>query len=710
MCGIVGYVGRRDACPILIKGLHRLEYRGYDSAGVALVNPDGRLNVFKCKGKVSDLEHFLDGKDLGGNIGIAHTRWATHGVPNDANAHPHYSESENIALIHNGIIENYRVLKDALEQHGYTFRSSTDSEVLVNLIEYVRRTNGCTLFEAVQQALRQVVGAYAIAVVEKGNTDRIIAARQSSPMVVGIGEGEYFLSSDAASIIEYTEDFVYVGDGEIAVIDRNAPLKIVTLDNHDAKIDIKKLQLSISQLEKGGYPHFMLKEIYEQPRTIVDCIRGRINPDTCEVKLSGVIDHRDRFVNARRIIFVACGTSWHASLIGEHLVESICRIPVEVEYASEFRYRNPIIREDDIVVAVSQSGETADTLAAVELARKAGAFVFGICNVVGSSIARATDSGAYIHVGPEIGVASTKAFTGQVTVMAMLALAVGRERGTVTEAYYNEVSAALLHLPETMEEVLKVAPQVADLAKIFTYAHNFIYLGRGYNYPTALEGALKLKEISYIHAEGYPAAEMKHGPIALIDAEMPTVAIATPDHTYEKTASNIEEIKARLKADGICCEILIMGGTPSFPVHAEMTGEFLSPGTCVIQDAGYRKAYPDLKFTPAAALLTRVVSRPSRDTFTLDLGCKAVATDPQPERAEIVGMEYARTVIQNEEHWVVRVPEEHIADIPPIGTELFAIPTHVCPTSALYPAVPVVENGEVTGWWKVAARDRRLTL
>ena len=519
MCGIVGYVGRRDACPILVKGLHRLEYRGYDSAGIALVNATGALHVFKCKGKVSDLEHFLEGKDLGGTIGIAHTRWATHGVPNDTNAHPHYSESEQIALIHNGIIENYRVLKDALVENGYTFRSSTDSEVLVNLIEYVRRTNGCTLFEAVQQALRQVVGAYAIAVVEKGNTDRIIAARQSSPMVVGIGEGEYFLSSDAASIIEYTQDFVYVGDGEIAVIERDKPLKVVTLDNHEGKIDIRKLQLSISQLEKGGYPHFMLKEIYEQPSTLVDCIRGRINPDTCEVKLSGVIDHRDKFLAARRIIFVACGTSW--------------------------RYRNPIIREDDIVIAVSQSGETADTLAAVELARKAGAFVFGICNVVGSSIARATDSGAYIHVGPEIGVASTKAFTGQVTVMAMLALAVGREKGTVSDAYYHEVASALLHLPETLEEVLKVAPQVADLAKIFTYAHNFIYLGRGYNYPTALEGALKLKEISYIHAEGYPAAEMKHGPIALIDAEMPTVAIATPDHTYEKTASNIEEIRAR---------------------------------------------------------------------------------------------------------------------------------------------------------------------
>lgn len=545
MCGIVGYVGGRDACPILLKGLHRLEYRGYDSAGVALVGASGALNVYKCKGKVADLERFLDGKDTCGSIGIAHTRWATHGVPNDVNAHPLYSESENIALIHNGIIENYRVLKDALIENGYTFRSNTDSEVLVNLIEYVHRTNDCSLLEAVQQALKQVVGAYAIAIVEKDNPDRIIAARQSSPMVVGLGKDEYFLSSDAASIIEYTEDFVYVKDGEIAVIDRRKPLKIVTLDNHESHIDIKKLQLSISQLEKGGYPHFMLKEIYEQPGTLVDCIRGRINPDTYEVKLSGVIDHRRKFVDARRIIFVACGTSWHASLIGEHLIESICRIPVEVEYASEFRYRNPIIRKDDIVIAVSQSGETADTLAAVELARKAGAFVFGICNVVGSSIARATDSGAYIHVGPEIGVASTKAFTGQVTVMAMLALAVGREKGTVSEEHYREVSKALLELPDTLAEVLKVGDQIKDLAKIFTYAHNFIYLGRGYNYPTALEGALKLKEISYIHAEGYPAAEMKHGPIALIDAEMPTVAIATPDHTYEKTASNIEEIKAR---------------------------------------------------------------------------------------------------------------------------------------------------------------------
>lgn len=545
MCGIVGYVGERDAHPILIKGLYRLEYRGYDSAGVALVSEDGRLNVFKCKGKVADLERFTAGKDVAGHIGIAHTRWATHGEPNDVNAHPHYSETGNIALIHNGIIENYSVLKQALIENGYTFKSSTDSEVLVNLIEYVRSTNNCSLLEAVQQALKQVVGAYAIAIVEHGNQDEIIAARKSSPMVIGIGKGEYFLGSDASSIIEYTDQMVYVNDGEVVEINRHKPLKILTLDNKESKINIQKLELSISQLEKGGYPHFMLKEIYEQPKTIIDCIRGRVNPDNLDVKLSGVIDNRDKFVNARRIIFVACGTSWHAALIGEHLIESFCRIPVEVEYASEFRYRNPIIRPDDIVIAVSQSGETADTLAAVELARQHGAFVFGICNVIGSSIARATDSGAYIHVGPEIGVASTKAFTGQVTVMTMLALTIGKERGTITHECFDEVSRSLLALPGVLEEVLGLDEQIKDLAKIFTYAHNFIYLGRGYNYPTALEGALKLKEISYIHAEGYPAAEMKHGAIALIDNEMPTIAIATPDHTYEKTASNIEEIRAR---------------------------------------------------------------------------------------------------------------------------------------------------------------------
>ena len=545
MCGIVGYVGHREACPVLLKGLKRLEYRGYDSAGVALINPEGNLNVYKCKGKVSSLEGFLEGKDASGCTGIAHTRWATHGEPSDRNAHPHFSQSCQIALIHNGIIENFRVLKDALIQHGFQFRSSTDSEVLVNLIEYVRQTNSCTLEEAVRLALRQVVGAYAIAVIEKGHPQRIIAARQSSPMVIGIGEGEYFLSSDAASIIDYTNDFAYLNDGEIAIIEKGKPLEIKTLDNEAGHLDIRRLELSISQLEKGGYPHFMLKEIHEQPNTIVDCIRGRINPETLEVKLSGVELNKDKFLGAGRIIFVACGTSWHASLIGEHLIENLCRIPVEVEYASEFRYRNPIIKSNDVVIAVSQSGETADTLAAVEIARKAGAFVYGICNAVGSSIARATDSGTYIHVGPEIGVASTKAFTGQVTVMAMMALAIAREKGSLSAERSREIAKALLELPQTIRKVLDTDKQVADLAKIFTYAHNFIYLGRGYNYPTALEGALKLKEISYIHAEGYPAAEMKHGPIALIDAEMPTLVIAVPDHTYEKTVSNMEEIKAR---------------------------------------------------------------------------------------------------------------------------------------------------------------------
>ena len=448
MCGIVGYVGKQQAYPILIKGLHRLEYRGYDSAGLALVNREGVLNVFKSKGKVADLEHFVESKDLDGTIGIAHTRWATHGEPNDINAHPHYSDSGNIALIHNGIIENYRVLKEALIENGYTFKSDTDTEVLVNLIEYIRTSNNCTLLEAVQQALKQVIGAYAIAVVEKGNQDQIIAARRSSPMVIGIGDKEFFLASDAASIVEYTDKIVYVNDGEVVVMDRNHPLKIVTLDNQESKIDIKKLQLSISQLEKGGYPHFMLKEIFEQPKTIVDCIRGRINPETYDVILSGIMDNRERFLNARRIIFVACGTSWHASLIGEYLIEDFCRIPVEVEYASEFRYRNPVIYPDDIVIAVSQSGETADTLAAIELAKQNGAFVYGICNVIGSSIARATDSGTYIHVGPEIGVASTKAFTGQVTVLTMLALMIARVKGTIDQECSRKIAKHLLDPPE----------------------------------------------------------------------------------------------------------------------------------------------------------------------------------------------------------------------------------------------------------------------
>ena len=543
MCGIVGYLGQQQAYPILIQGLKRLEYRGYDSAGIALVHNNGELEVFKSKGKVANLEHVAQGKDLSGTIGIAHTRWATHGEPNDVNAHPHYSQSKTLALIHNGIIENYVVLRETLREHGYTFQSDTDTEVLVQLIEFIKQTNHCDLCTAVQLALHEVVGAYAIAIVEKDNPDLIVAARKSSPLVIGIKGEERFLASDAAPIIEHTKEVVYLNDEEIAVIRRGEPLQIVTLDNVEKPLHVKMLEMNISQLEKGGFPHFMLKEIYEQPRTIIDCIRGRVNPEGTDVILSGVRDNQEKFLNANRIIIVACGTSWHAGLIGKHLIEELCRIPVEVEYASEFR--NPIIRSNDIVIAISQSGETADTLAAVELARNRGAFIYGICNVIGSSIARATDSGSYIHVGPEIGVASTKAFTGQVTVLIMLALAVAKLKKSIAPELYTTMLHDLQQIPKLMKKVLKLNDQIADMSKIFTYAHNFIYLGRGYNYPVALEGALKLKEISYIHAEGYPAAEMKHGPIALIDSEMPVVAIATSDSVYEKTISNIQEIKAR---------------------------------------------------------------------------------------------------------------------------------------------------------------------
>ena len=545
MCGIVGYLGQQQAYPILIQGLKRLEYRGYDSAGIALVHDNGELEVFKSKGKVTNLEHVAQGKDLSGTIGIAHTRWATHGEPNDVNAHPHYSQSKTLALIHNGIIENYVVLRETLREHGYTFQSDTDTEVLVQLIEFIKQTNHCDLCTAVQLALHEVVGAYAIAIVEKDNPDLIVAARKSSPLVIGIKGEERFLASDAAPIIEHTKEVVYLNDEEIAVIRRGEPLQIVTLDNVEKPLHVKMLEMNISQLEKGGFPHFMLKEIYEQPRTIIDCIRGRVNPEGTDVILSGVRDNQEKFLNANRIIIVACGTSWHAGLIGKHLIEELCRIPVEVEYASEFRYRNPIIRSNDIVIAISQSGETADTLAAVELARNRGAFIYGICNVIGSSIARATDSGSYIHVGPEIGVASTKAFTGQVTVLIMLALAVAKLKKSIAPELYTTMLHDLQQIPKLMKKVLKLNDQIADMSKIFTYAHNFIYLGRGYNYPVALEGALKLKEISYIHAEGYPAAEMKHGPIALIDSEMPVVAIATSESVYEKTISNIQEIKAR---------------------------------------------------------------------------------------------------------------------------------------------------------------------
>ena len=545
MCGIVGYIGKKEAYPILVKGLKRLEYRGYDSAGVALISNNQQLNVYKTKGKVSDLENFVTQKDISGNIGIAHTRWATHGEPCSANAHPHYSSSENLALIHNGIIENYAVLKEKLQAKGYTFKSSTDTEVLVQLIEYMKVTNHLDLLTAVQLALREVIGAYAIAVLEKDRPDEIIAARKSSPLVVGIGEDEFFLASDATPIVEYTDKVVYLEDEEIAVIHRGKELKVVNLNNVEMTPEVTKVELNLGQLEKGGYPHFMLKEIFEQPDCIHDCMRGRVNVEGTSVVLSAVIDYKERLLKAKRFIIVACGTSWHAGLIGKHLIESFCRIPVEVEYASEFRYRDRVIGEDDVVIAISQSGETADTLAAVELAKSRGAFIYGICNAIGSSIPRATHTGSYIHVGPEIGVASTKAFTGQVTVLTMLALTLAREKQTIDEAHFLSVVRELNFIPEKMKKVLKLNDEIAELSKIFTYAHNFIYLGRGYSYPVALEGALKLKEISYIHAEGYPAAEMKHGPIALIDAEMPVVVIATQNGMYEKVLSNIQEIKAR---------------------------------------------------------------------------------------------------------------------------------------------------------------------
>lgn len=545
MCGIVGYIGKRDAYPVLIKGLKRLEYRGYDSAGVALIDKKRRLNVYKTKGKVSDLEAFVSQKDVSGTIGIAHTRWATHGEPCQANAHPHFSSSENLALIHNGIIENYATLKEKLQKKGFIFKSSTDTEVLVQLIEFFQLSNHLDLLTAVQLALHEVIGAYAIAVLDKNNPDEIITARKSSPLVVGIGKDEFFLASDATPIVEYTDKVVYLQDGEIAVIRRDKALEVVNLDNVLQNPEVRTVEMNLGQLEKGGYPHFMLKEIFEQPDCINDCMRGRINADGDKVVLSAVIDHKERLLKARRFVIVACGTSWHAGLIGKQLIESFCRIPVEVEYASEFRYRDPVIHEDDVVIAISQSGETADTLAAIELAKEKGAFIYGICNAVGSSIPRITDTGSYIHVGSEIGVASTKAFTGQVTVLTMLALTLAKEKGSMTDEKYLEVIRELTVIPAKIKKILISNPKIAELSRIFTYAHNFLYLGRGYSFPVALEGALKLKEISYIHAEGYPAAEMKHGPIALIDAEMPVVVVATHNAMYEKIMSNIQEIKAR---------------------------------------------------------------------------------------------------------------------------------------------------------------------
>ena len=559
MCGIVGYIGKRKAYPILIKGLHRLEYRGYDSAGVALINEQGQLNVYKAKGKVSELEAFCESKDIGGMIGIAHTRWATHGEPNTVNAHPHYSESERLAIIHNGIIENYAVLKAGLMEQGYTFRSETDTEVLVQLIEYTQLNEHVDLKTAVQLALQQVIGAYAIAVLDKDHPDTLIAARKGSPLVVGIGEEEYFLASDATPIVEYTDKVIYIEDEEVVCLKVESQkskvertIDITTINNVQKTPEIKRLELSLSQLEKGGYPHFMLKEIFEQPRTLTDSMRGRVNVRQDNIALSGFIDNKERFLNAKRIIITACGTSWHAGLIAMYAIEEFAQIPVEVEYSSEFRYRKPVINKDDVVIAISQSGETADTLAAIQLAKSKGAFIFSICNVIGASIPRVSDSGCYTHVGPEIGVASTKAFTAQVTALTMLALCIGREkrmRGLgdegISEEQFVRIVRELGQIPNKISRVLEQEKRIADFSKTFTYAQNFIYLGRGYNYPVAMEGALKLKEISYIHAEGYPAAEMKHGPIALISQEMPVVVVAPHCGTYEKVVSNIQEIKAR---------------------------------------------------------------------------------------------------------------------------------------------------------------------
>lgn len=545
MCGIVGYIGKRDAYPVLIKGLHRLEYRGYDSAGVALIGKNGNLNVYKAKGKVSELENFAKDKDISGSIGIAHTRWATHGEPNSVNAHPHYSESEELAIIHNGIIENYSVLRQGLQQHGYTFKSQTDTEVLVQLIEYTKRTDNVDLKTAVQLALNQVVGAYAIAVLDRSNPNIIVAARKGSPLVVGIGEGEYFLASDATPIVEYTDKVVYINDEEVVLLETNKELEITTIGNVRKTPEIKKLELTISQLEKGGYPHFMLKEIFEQPHTLADSMKGRVNVDQNNIAISGFIDNKERFINAKRIIITACGTSYHAGLIAKYAIEEFAHIPVEVEYASEFRYRKPVIDSSDIVIAISQSGETADTLAAIQLAKSKGAFIFSICNVIGASIPRLSDSGCYTHVGPEIGVASTKAFTAQVTALTMLALCISKEKKTINDNLYLKLVKELSLIPGKIEHILSQDETIKAFSKTFTYAQNFIYLGRGYNYPVAMEGALKLKEISYIHAEGYPAAEMKHGPIALISHDMPVVVIAPHSDTYEKVVSNIQEIKAR---------------------------------------------------------------------------------------------------------------------------------------------------------------------
>jgi len=545
MCGIVAYIGKKEAYPILIKGLKRLEYRGYDSAGIALLDA-GKVNLYKRQGKVSNLEEFVAGKNIAGHAGIGHTRWATHGAPNDVNAHPHFSNNEKIALIHNGIIENYNSLKEELIVRGYHFKSQTDTEVLVHLIDDIQKKEKVDLPEAVRMALQNVIGAYAIVVISSDNPNQLIAARKSSPLVVGIGkENDFYLASDATPIIEYTNQVVYLEDEEIAVVDLVTGLNITNLRNQPKTPYVQELEMQLEALEKGGYEHFMLKEIHEQPRSIKDCFRGRLNAAEGWVSLGGVKDYEQKMINAQRIVMVACGTSWHACLVGEYLFEDLARINVEVEYASEFRYRNPIINENDIVIAVSQSGETADTLAALELAKSKGATILGICNVVGSSISRITDAGSYTHAGPEIGVASTKAFTAQVTVLTLMALSLAHKKGTLSESKFRTMLSELEIIPDKVKRVLERNAEIEEIAKIYKDANNALYLGRGSSFPVALEGALKLKEISYIHAEGYPAAEMKHGPIALIDEEMPVFVIATKGTSYEKVVSNIQEVKAR---------------------------------------------------------------------------------------------------------------------------------------------------------------------
>lgn len=545
MCGIVAYIGNREAYPILIKGLQRLEYRGYDSAGIALINKNGDLNVYKQKGKVNGLMSELNTKDKSGNVGIGHTRWATHGEPNDINSHPHYSQTKNLVMIHNGIIENYASIKEGLKKRGHVFESETDTEVLIHLIEDIKINENIKLSLALQSALNQVIGAYAIVVLDKEDSNTLVAAKKGSPMVIGIGQDDFFIASDASPIIEYTKNVVYLEDEQVAILRKGKELKITNLKDKEITPYVQKLNLEIESIEKGGYPHFMLKEIYEQPRSILDSMRGRLNSKTGLIKMGGIVEHEKKFEKAKRIIFIACGTSWHAALVGEYLFEEFARVPVEVEYASEFRYRNPIIYQDDVVIAISQSGETADTLAAIELAKLKGATVLGVCNVVGSSIPRATNGGSYTHAGPEIGVASTKSFTAQVTVLTLMALHMAKVRGTLSESRYRQLLYEIEVIPSKIEQVLALNDSIKKISEVYKNSRNALFLGRGVSFPVALEGALKLKEISYIHAEGYPAAEMKHGPISLIDEEMPVFVIATKGANYEKVVSNIQEVKAR---------------------------------------------------------------------------------------------------------------------------------------------------------------------